>query len=158
MNKYFNKLRSYIDANYLEPDSSVRYSLRKDNSSNNIKHYVEKELQKSMNFSNLLAKFMIDKGFYSKPELYKKACIDRRHFHKLTNDKVIPKKETVLALAIALQLNLTESERLMESVGYAFSPCKITDLVIRFFLDNGIYDRFEIDEALVELGEAPLTG
>lgn len=56
-------------------------------------------------FNQLLFNF-IDKKGVSDPDIYKKAGIDRRHFSKIrSNPDYRPGKNTVIALALALELN-----------------------------------------------------
>ncbi|OPL07606.1 MAG: hypothetical protein AVO33_04735 [delta proteobacterium ML8_F1] len=101
---------------------------------------------------------MRERGITSNAVVYHKALIDRRHFHKLINDKVVPKKETVLAIAIALELDLNQTQQLLETVGYTFTPSSRRDLIIKFFIHKGICDRYVIDATLIDLGEESLTG
>ena len=48
-------------------------------------------------------------------EVYKRANIDRRLFNKIHNNRdYIPRKRTVLALAIALELTMEEMDDLLK--------------------------------------------
>ena len=88
--------------------------------------------------------------------VYKKAGIDRKHFSKIrSNDDYCPKKPTVLALAISLELNLDETLDLLGRAGFTLSRSSRTDLIVEYFIDEGIWDFFEINEALAAF-EQPL--
>ena len=63
-----------------------------------------------------------------------------------------PTKETVLAFALALELSLSQTEELLNSAGYSFSPSSLFDVSIKFFLENHYYDRNKIDLILDKLG------
>jgi DNA-binding phage protein len=136
----------------------VRYKVRPTVNKDTALEYVQRELMKAENFKVFLWSLMRERGIASNAVVYNKALIDRRHFHKLINDKVVPKKETVLAIAIALELDLNQTQQLLETVGYTFTPSSRRDLIIKFFIHKGICDRYVIDAALVDLGEESLTG
>ena len=101
---------------------------------------------------------LIDQKDYRDAEVYHRANLDRRHFAKIrSNPAYAPKKNTVLALCIALRLDLQESEDLLRRAGYAFSPCSHADLIVRYFIEHGRYDIFDIHEALF-YHDLPLLG
>ena len=101
---------------------------------------------------------LIDQKDYRDAEVYHRANLDRRHFAKIrSNPAYAPKKNTVLALCIALRLYLQESEDLLRRAGYAFSQCSHADLIVRYFIEHGRYDIFDINEALF-YHDLPLLG
>lgn len=101
---------------------------------------------------------LIDQKDYRDAEVYHRANLDRRHFAKIrSNPAYAPKKNTVLAFCIALRLDLQESEDLLRRAGYAFSPCSHADLIVRYFIEHGRYDIFDINEALF-YHDLPLLG
>ena len=82
-------------------------------------------------------------------EAYTKAYVDRRHFSKIRNDEnYSPNKKTVLAFAIALELSIDEAKDLLGSAGFTLSRSSKTDIIVSYFLQNKIYDMFEINEVL----------
>ena len=98
---------------------------------------------------------MIDERGMSDSEVYNKAYVDRRHFSKIRNDiNYTPNKKTVLAFSIALELSLDEAKDLLNSAGYALSRSSKTDIIVAYFLQNKIYDMFEINEILDAYGQA----
>lgn len=113
------------------------------------------DLMKQMEetFSQRLLR-MIDERGMTDAEAYTKAYVDRRHFSKIRKDvNYVPNKKTVLAFTIALELSLDEAKDLLASAGFALSRSSKTDIIVAYFLQNKIYDMFEINDVLDAYGQ-----
>lgn len=97
---------------------------------------------------------MIDECGMTDSEAYAKAYVDRRHFSKIRKDiNYVPNKKTVLAFTIALELSLDEAKDLLASAGFALSRSSKTDIIVAYFLQNKIYNMFEINDVLDAYGQ-----
>ena len=110
-------------------------------------------------FSTLLFK-MIRKKQMTNAEVYKNANLDRRLFSKIiSNSDYTPRKNTVLALAISLRLNLEETQELLRSAGYAISHSSKADLIIEYYIlhqENKYYNIDDLNFLLFQYNQVQL--
>ncbi len=106
-----------------------------------------------LNFQRTLQQLIADRKL-DNVTIYKKAYIDKKFFSKIINNKdYIPKKHTVMALGLALELSLDEYEAFLASAGYAFMPSSKFDLIIKYCVINHIYNLISVDVILDDHGE-----
>ena len=110
----------------------------------------------SMNFNELLFSF-IDESGHKDSEIYKKVDIDRKLFSKIRcNDNYIPRKNVIIKLCLALELERNEFNKLLNSAGYSLSNSKF-DKIVSYCLDNNVYDLSQINDYLYTFCGASLT-
>ena len=112
---------------------------------------LEEELEHiGMSFHDKLFE-LIDKSGMDNKDVWKRANLDRKHFSKIQCDENYhPKKKTVMALCIALELDLEQSKDLLARADWAFSPSSRMDLIVQKAIMDKMYDIYQLNLVLFQ--------
>lgn len=157
------ELQEYIDMNLnkfvydvCESQMYIEKSLCEEIKNIELKDFIKNKRMPT--FSQVLFTF-IDKKGTSDSDIYKRAGIDRRHFSKIrSNPNYHPRKNTAIVLALALELNKSDTDKLLSSSGYSLSDCDTFDLIIQFCVEKEIYDIHSVNQTLDHFNLKPLIG
>lgn len=112
--------------------------------------------EKDAGFTETLLSLIKKKGLKN-ATVYKKANISKQHFSKIINDpNAKPSKQTAIALALALELDVEATKDLIGRAGYALTNSSTFDLIIRYFIEHKQYNVIEINIALYEFDQSLL--
>ncbi len=153
------ELQKYINANY-----KPKYELQKPPVRYGgvrfciVPDFKEMHSQiKGENFTEMLLR-LISESAEKFSEVYNRAGINRQHFYKIRhNDNYKPSKQTAVAFAFALKLNLETTQALLKTAGYTLTKNNLGDVIEMFFIEHEI---FEIDTVnlYLEKYRQPLLG
>ena len=99
-------------------------------------------------FNDCLRRIIREKNLIES-DVYKRANLTKQAFNGIYNEGKVPKKNNVLALCIGLRLNIDEADDFIEKAGYSFSKGNKHDYIVRYFIENEIYDVYKINEILI---------
>jgi len=113
--------------------------------------------ERSETFTETLRRIMTEREL-SNPTVYRRANMDKKTFNKIYNDAAHqPSRRSALQLAVALEMNLDETQDFIARAGYALSPSSRFDVVLSCLIENGIHNMLEIDAVLFEFTETTLS-
>ena len=110
--------------------------------------------EKASSFIEYLYSLMDKYGFSNPADLYNKANISRQLWSSIISNKSNPSLNVCLKLAFALKVNNHECKYLLKKAGYTLSSANDFALIIRYAIENKIYDIYKVNELLEQNGFA----
>ena len=176
----FDDLKSYIDDNYVETQSRKERAAPRNAARRPAPPRLEERadavfsdtvfsdtvfsapvaggslddylLQRESSFNEFLLDLLRERNGKDS-EVYKRAEISKQLFSKIVSSRDYrPTKDTVIQLAIGLELDLVQARKLLEKAGYALTRSSKADLVVQYYIERRIYSVTFINEALSDCG------
>ena len=109
------------------------------------KHKVNKE--KANDFVIYLSNFIKERGYSKDSQVYNKA-----NMSSIMSGKHIPSLNNLIKIVFALELNNHECKYLLKKAGYTLSSANNYYLIIRYCIENKMYDLSKLNDLLVQNG------
>lgn len=101
---------------------------------------------------------LIDERGLTDAQVYRRANLSRQLFSKIrSKSDYRPSKPTAVALALALDLTLPQTQELLAHAGLTLSRSSKFDVIVEFYLARGVHDVMTVNEALFAFDQ-PLLG
>ena len=122
----------------------------------NVEDFVDSKQFNSVDLCDCLNDFLKEKNMTRKQVIHK-TNINETHAYQIFSGDRGASRNKVLQLAIAMSLNLRETNRLLHAAGVSSLYCKDRQDAIVIFCIEHAYDLQQIDEKLYEFGEETLS-
>ena len=119
-----------------------------------LEKYIESKKEnkiRTMSFIDYLYFLMNEKNLES-TDIYNKVDIDRRVWSKIISNKMKPSLNMVVKIAFGLRCNNEECKLLLKKLNYTLSSSSDFSLVIRYCIENEIYNIIDVNNLLYEKG------
>ena len=119
-----------------------------------LKEFIKKHKpndEKAKDFADYLYELMDKHGFDKNSDLYNKANISRQLWSSVISKKSEPSLNFTLKLVFTLHLNNHECKYLLKKAGFTLASSSDYALVIRYCIENKIYDIQKVNDYLEEM-------
>ena len=110
--------------------------------------------ERSSSFVEYLYCLMNKYGFVNAADLYNKANVSRQLYSSIVSGNSNPSLNVCLKLVFALRADNHECKYLLKKAGYTLSSSNEYALIIRYAIENKIYDIYKVNELLEANGYA----
>lgn len=112
----------------------------------------QKNIEKSQSFIEYLY-YLMNKYEISNPaDIYNKVFISRQLWSSIISGKSSPSLNVCVKIALGLHLNNHECKYLLKKAGFTLSSSNKFALIIRYAIENEIYDIYKVNEMLINNG------
>ena len=120
-----------------------------------LEEYIDKHqknTEKSQSFTDYVYFLMKKHGIENPADIYNKVCISRQLWSSIISKKSAPSLNVCVKIALGMHLDTHECKYLLKKAGYTLSSANKAALIVRYAIENGIYDIFEVNELLIKNG------
>lgn len=110
--------------------------------------------EKSSSFVDYLYSLMRKYNVENPADLYRKANISRQLWSSIISEKSHPSLNVCLKIALAMQVNNHECKYLLKKAGFTLASSSPFALIVRYAIENKIYDLVAVNRFLEENGYA----
>lgn len=114
------------------------------------KHQRNKE--KTSSFVEYLYQLMNKYGIDNPSDIYNKANISRQLWSSIISEKSHPSLNVCIKIALTMKINNRECKYLLKKAGYTLASSNKYALIIRYAIENKIYDINEVNKLLEDNG------
>lgn len=121
----------------------------------NLKEFMERhraDEEKSEPFVDYLYSLMEKHGIENPADFYNKANISRQLWSSIISGKSHPSLNVCLKMVLALKASNHECKYLLKKAGFTLASSSPYALIIRYAIENKIYDIVEVNRMLEENG------
>ena len=108
--------------------------------------------EKASSFVEYLYSLMNKYSFDNASDLYNKANISRQLWSSIISGKSNPSLNVCLKIALSMHVTNHECKYLLKKAGYTLSSSNKYALIIRYAIENQIYDIYDVNKLLEENG------
>lgn len=114
------------------------------------KHSENKE--KTSSFVEYLYSLMNKYGYDNPADIYNKANISRQLWSSIVSEESHPSLNVCLKIALVMHVTNHECKYLLKKAGYTLASSNKFALIIRYAIENKIYDIDEVNDLLEKSG------
>jgi len=121
----------------------------------NLDEYIEehtKNKEKAVSFVEYLYSLLDKYGYDKASDLYNKANISKQLWSSIISGKSNPSLIVCLKIVFALKCDNHECKYLLKKAGYTLASSNQYSLIIKYAIENKIYDLNEVNDMLTEYG------
>ena len=117
-----------------------------------IRDKQSRSKEKKDDFVDYLYYLMDKYGYEKSQDLYNKANISKQSWSAIISKKCNPSLNTCIKIVFTLRLNNHECKYLLKKAGYTLPSSSKYALIIRYCIENKIYDLYILNQYLTEYG------
>ena len=117
-----------------------------------LSRYKNRSKEKSDDFVLYISSLLTDRGYTKDSDFYNKANISKQTWSNIMSLGKTPSMNTLLKIVFTLKCNTHECKYIFKKAGLTLASHSEYNLIIRYCIENKIYDLNELNKYLEEYG------